>query len=104
MTEAFTDHPTVKKHTANGAKVELGIWRSDAKGKPVNGGNGGAVRAGLLQEIDGPLRICAHGFHATTNPVGWSGDRWWIVALFEPIQRQDSKMASLKRLIVEELA
>ena len=57
-----------------------------------------------MHEIPGPLRICtANALHGTTKPEKWQGDRWWVVALFEPVQRQDDKIASLKRLIVAEL-
>jgi hypothetical protein len=37
------------------------------------------------------------------KPEEWKGDRWWVVALFEPVAWEDSKVGSLKRLIVEEL-
>jgi hypothetical protein len=41
--------------------------------------------------------------HGDTNPGGWKGDRWWVVALFEPVQRSGTKIGSLRRLIVDEL-
>lgn len=36
------------------------------------------------------------------DPGKWQGERWWVVALFEPVMEQGNKMASLKRLIIEE--
>ena len=103
LAEAYADHALVKQHTADGSQVRIGVWRSDADGRPVNGGSGDPVHPGLLQEVPGPLQICHVGFHATTEPQNWSGDRWWVVALFEPIQEQGDKFASLKRLVIEEL-
>ena len=47
--------------------------------------------------------MCNRGLHATTDPLQWKGDRWWVVALCGEVQRQDDKMAALKRLIVAEL-
>jgi hypothetical protein len=58
----------------------------------------------MVDEIKGPLRICtANGLHATDDPSKWKGERWWIVALEKPVQRQDDKMASLKRTILKDL-
>jgi hypothetical protein len=64
-----------------------------------------AARSGLLQEVAGPLRLCsANALHATLTPQSWSGERWWVVALLGPVEKQKDKMGALRRLIVEELA
>jgi len=95
LVKAFADHPNVPEHTT------LALWRSDKDGKPTNGGSGDPVAPGLTQEIPGPLRICTkNALHGTTSPGQWKGERWWVVALHEPVVRQDDKIASLKRTIV----
>ena len=103
--KAFVDHPLVVKATSDGSQVVLAVWRSGSDGCPVNGGQSTEpVCPGLIQEVAGPLRICtANALHGTTDPSKWQGDRWWVVALFEPVQRGGDKIASLKRLIVAEL-
>ena len=102
---AYAAHPLVAKAKQDGHELVIGIWRSDQYGRATNGGNNRDAPAepGLLQEVQGPLSICNRGFHATSNPSQWGGDRWWVVGLFEPVQRQGDKIASLKRLIIEEL-
>jgi len=88
-----------------GQQVVIAFWRSDAKGQSANGGGiGEAARPGLMQEVKGPLRICTdHALHGSLAPGEWRGERWWIVALHEPVQREGNKIASLKRTILEEL-
>jgi hypothetical protein len=104
LADVYQDHPMVQKAKQDGSELVFGIWRSDKNGYPTNGGSGEPVSAGMLQQVRPPLSICSNGLHAALNPWGWSGDRWWVVALFEPVQRRDDKFASLKRLIIEELA
>ncbi len=82
----------------------LSFWRSDSEGRPSNGGGGQARRVGLVETVEGPLKICtARGLHGTMNPAAWKGERWWIVALYKPIQVEGHKMASLKREILVDL-
>jgi hypothetical protein len=91
-----------------GADVEEGctavFWRSDADGKPCNGGSGPAVTVGMVQEIAGPLQVCTkQALHGTRSPGEWKGERWWLVALYPPIQEQEDKLGSLKRKILADL-
>ena len=80
------------------------FWRSNEKGEPVNGGHGGPRKLDITEEIPGPLKICSQaGLHGTTNPSLWQGQRWWVVGLYPPIQRQGDKAASLKRVILADL-
>ena len=81
----------------------IAYWRSNAAGKPCNGGNGGAVYPGLVQTIKGPLALCGDGaLHATTIPPQWKGDRIWIVALKGDVKWQDDKCGALCREIIGE--
>lgn len=90
---------------AAGLPVHLGWWRSDANGQPANGGlDYTAARPGLIQEIPGPLQLCRHGFHATSAPGEWRGERWWAVALSGEVQTDSSKAAALRRIILEEIS
>jgi hypothetical protein len=83
----------------------IAYWRSDPNGKPCHGGRSQEVaRAGLLQEIAGPLEICsARALHATLDPMKWDGARLWIVALLGEVQRQEDKLGALRREIVGEV-
>ena len=83
----------------------VAIWRSDQDGYSANGGTKTQpARPGLVQEVQGPLEACSsRALHGSLNPAQWKGDRWWIVALHEPVVRQDDKIASLKRTIICEL-
>jgi hypothetical protein len=57
-----------------------------------------------VQEIQGPLQICTgNALHGTINPSKWKGERLWIVALDEPVQEEDDKVASLRREILAEI-
>ncbi len=85
-------------------KTVFAFWKSTADGKPANGGNGTVAREGLLEEINGPLKICTpRALHGTLDPPKWKGERLWVVALYRPIQRQEDKIASLKRKILFEV-
>ena len=82
----------------------VGFWRSDADGRPVNGGGGGCRQVGLIERVGGPLRLCTnHALHATVDPVCWDGPRWWIVGLRAPVLRQDDKLGALEREILHDL-
>ena len=82
----------------------VAIWRSDASGKPVNGGSGIVATIGAVHEVPGPLSPCSpHALHATLQPEKWKGERWWVVALAPPVVDQNDKLASLKRLVLAEL-
>jgi hypothetical protein len=81
----------------------VAYWRSDAKGRPCNGGSGKPVEPGTVQELSGPLRLCGSGaLHATLLPHKWKGDRLWVVALWGPVEEDDDKMGALKREIIAE--
>ena len=85
-------------------KGVLAFWRSDKDGKPSNGGTGEPRTVGMLEEIEGPLKICTkNALHGTLDPSKWKGERWWLVRLFEPVQRQGDKIGSLKREIIADL-
>jgi hypothetical protein len=77
-------------------------WRSDADGRPCNNGSGDPVQVGMVQEWDGPVKICKTGFHATTEPERWRGPRWWIVRLEGDLQTDGEKTVGRKRTIVAE--
>ena len=84
--------------------AEVVFWRSKMNGSPANGGSGMVAKVGLEQEIPGPLRMCSAGaLHGTLSPESWKGERWWVVALHHPVERQSDKMGSLKRTILADL-
>jgi hypothetical protein len=82
----------------------LAFWRSDADGRPANGGECEPVTAGTVHREAGPLRDeCGEGqLHATLVPPKWSGDRWWIVALIGERRGDDEKYWALEREIIGE--
>lgn len=82
----------------------IAFWRSDATGKPANGGNSTMATVGLTEEINGPLKLCTkNALHGTLAPEKWKGERCWIVALHEPVQKIDDKAGSLKRTFLADL-
>jgi len=82
----------------------IAYWKSDAAGRPANGGSGCAVQAGTVQEITGPLVLCGNGaLHATLSPHKWKGERTWIVALFGQVIEDNDKFGALKREILGEV-
>ena len=84
--------------------ARLAFWKSDADGRPANGGAGEAVKPGMKQKVAGPLSLCsARALHATYNPDSWSGTRTWIVALIGEVAEQDDKLGALEREIIAEL-
>jgi hypothetical protein len=86
---------------AGGAIIAL--WKSDAQGRPSNGGSGTVARAGLREKIAGPLEICTRrALHASQNPTKWEGERLWVVALFGDVQTDDDKYGALEREILGE--
>lgn len=94
---------TILEYYSNSHGV-VGFWRSDKAGRPVNGGSGNPRKVGMVEEIEGPLSICTkNALHATMDPRQWKGERWWVVRLYEPVQRKDDKIASWKREIVADL-
>ena len=100
LNELYGAHPLVA-----GQEVEVAFWRSDSRGQSANGGRMTETgRPGLVQEVEGPLKICSpHALHGSLAPGEWKGERWWIVALHHPVQREGNKIGSLKRTIIEEL-
>ena len=101
---AYLSHPLVVAF-AREERVTLAFWRSDARGQSANGGRRMVAAApGLVQEVEGPLRLCSgRALHASVAPGEWSGVRWWVVALLGEIERDGSKAGALRRLIVEEV-
>jgi hypothetical protein len=82
----------------------IAFWRSHKDGTPSNGGRGKKAKEGLVEEIEGPLKICTpNALHGTLRPQDWKGEHWWIVALHEPVQAADNKMGSLKRTFIKHL-
>ena len=83
----------------------IAFWKSDCNGQASNGGRPDMpAEPGLVQEIDGPLKICTKGaLHATMNPGKWKGDRLWVVALYGNVVWQDDKVGGLKRQILGEI-
>ncbi len=84
-------------------KVVIAFWLSDERGQACNGGRNEPVQPGTIEELPGPLQICtSRALHATFLPPKWKGSRWWIVALHGEVQREDDKVAGLKREILGE--
>jgi len=82
----------------------IALWRSSLQGTPSNGGVSAPVKIGDVQTVEGPLRLCGSGaLHATMKPDKWKGERWWIVALKEPVIKEEDKMGSLEREILADL-
>jgi hypothetical protein len=80
------------------------FWRSNKDGTPANGGEGTKAVVGLVEEIKGPLKLCTrNALHGTLNPKRWRGERWWVVALHEPVQEDEDKFGSLKRTFIADL-
>jgi hypothetical protein len=81
------------------------FWRSSTDGSPANGGRTKEkARVGLTEEAEGPLELCTHrALHGTLDPTKWKGERWWVVALHEPVVTDGDKAGSLKRTIVADL-
>src|ERR1041385_3436106 len=83
----------------------LALWKSDADGKPANGGSSDEpARPGLRQTTQGPLSLCHKGtLHATLEPERWKGERLWIVALEGEVVGDAEKMGALTREILCEV-
>ena len=82
----------------------MAFWRSHEDGSPSNGGGGGPRKLAQVEEIAGPLEICTkNALHGTLEPNNWKGNRWWVVALYPPVQKDGDKIASLKREIIADL-
>ena len=83
----------------------LALWKSDAHGKPANGGfYDEAARPGLRQTVPGPLKLCENGtLHATLMPGKWKGERLWLVALEGEVVGNAEKMGALTREILGEI-
>jgi hypothetical protein len=85
-------------------KTTLAIWRCNEDNTPANGGTKTIAREGLTEKISGPLKICTkNALHGTLNPSNWKGSNYWIVALHHPIQKQNDKLASLKRTFIKNM-
>jgi len=80
---------------------------TDRHGRPSNGGPNTRewqVKAGLVQEIPGPLALCGPGaLHGTLTPHKWRGERVWIAGFVGEVQRQDDKLGALRREIIGEV-
>src|SRR5208337_1914675 len=82
----------------------LAFWKSDAKGRPANGGTATIARNNLFEKLDGPLKICtASALHATLDPPKYEGERLWLVALAGELQFVDDKIGTLEREIICEV-
>ena len=99
----FTIKALLAQYTELGWRYS--IWRSTKSGTPANGGKAGTApaRVGMVEQVAGEAVICSHGFHATNQPWNWKGERWWIVALKEPVIEQEDKLCSTQRKIVADL-
>jgi hypothetical protein len=90
---------------AQGATIAY--WCSDAQGRPSNGGgclDNWYAHVGLIQEIEGPLKLCGDGaLHATLEPHKWVGSRVWVVSMFGEIEFQENKLGSLSREFIGEI-
>ena len=82
----------------------VAFWRCNSDNTPANGGRGTVAKIGLIEEIEGPLKICtANALHATLQPENFKGSHWWIVALHGDIQQQEDKVGALKREFIAPL-
>lgn len=97
--QAFTREQT--------AGARLAYWRSDAGGFACNGGDSsgdGAVYAGMVQTVKGPLKTCTRqALHATLRPPRWNGKRLWLVSLRGEVGGDAEKFGALERLIIGEI-
>ena len=83
---------------------EICFWRCTKENKPANGGSKTVASVGLVEKINGPLSICtSNALHGTLNLKKWKGEHYWIVALKNPVQKQEDKMASLERVFVKDM-
>ena len=87
------------------AGAVLAFWKSDALGRPANGGCDILERSiGHVDAVDGPLRLCSpHALHATLEPGNWEGTRLWVVALYGPVIEDGAKRGALRREIIAEV-
>ena len=86
---------------AEGATIAF--WRSDANGRPANGGGKIAPAApGVVHTIKGTPILCETALHATHLPLKWEGERWWIVALIGEVIGDEEKFGAAKREIIGE--
>ena len=84
--------------------VKIVFWRSKKDGTPSNGGSKTVAKVGLTEEVKGPLKLCSqNALHGTLNPEKWQGEKWWVVALHEPVGEEEHKYGSLKRTIIADL-
>jgi len=84
-------------------QTKFAYWRSNADGRPANGGSGVIAEPGAIHKERGPLNLCHRGtLHATLLPIKWQGDRWWIVALHGEVVGDDEKFGCLEREIIGE--
>ncbi|CCB64431.1 hypothetical protein [Hyphomicrobium sp. MC1] len=103
FSQKWTDAQRDRLSVLQAAGATIAYWRSDADGRPCNGGDGGPVEPGMVQKIPGPLRLCGSGaLHATLMPPEWRGERWWIVALIGDVIEEGSKLGALEREIIGE--
>lgn len=89
---------------AQGSRVAF--WRSDADGKPSNGGSKLLTPAapGVVHRADGPLALCRPGtLHATLDPPRWAGARLWVVALHGEVIGNEEKYGCLERELLGEV-
>jgi hypothetical protein len=100
----LTDAQRLRAHALTASGALLGFWRSDANGRPSNGGRCDPVQPGTVHRERGPLRDdCGAGqLHATLIPTKWKGDRWWIVALIGERRGDDEKYWALEREVIGE--
>jgi hypothetical protein len=83
--------------------IPIAFWRSNASGRPANGGSGVVASEGAIHEAPGPLCLCESGtLHATRIPPKWEGERLWLVALHGKVIGDDEKLGCLRREIIGE--
>jgi len=87
--------------------AEIAYVVTDRHGRPANGGPSNRewqVRAGLVQKIDGPLKICTkNALHGTLQPHRWKGERVWLAGFVGELQREEDKIGCLHREIIGEI-
>ena len=89
-------HPQLERALRDGRLY----WRvTDQHGRSCNGGK--QIRldpptadgpGAWAAPVDGEIRICSRGYHATTDPIRWAGCRVWLVEVARVLGRVKDKI------------
>jgi hypothetical protein len=94
----------LEQYSKNYRNHTVCFWRCKPDNTPSNGGKGTLAVEGTTETITGPLSICtSKALHGTKDLNKWKGEHYWVVALKNPVQKQEDKFASLERTFVKNL-